>query len=1216
MRFTALTGILRGRLRFATRVQGRGAVLCWGGALVSIAGMRRLIAVLILLLAPPLAALPETPLFHTLGPAQGLPSSKLSALAQDQDGYLWVGTADGLARYDGERFALWQHEPDRPGSLPANAVQSLLVDSRNRLWVGLQGEGLAVLDTRREEFQRPEFDAKPGGGLRDVWTIAEASDGAIWYGGYGGGLFRLDPVSGEIRRHLADADRADALPVNEVLSLAAADAGRLWVGTTQGLALWDGDSFERIPGLEGRLVLRIRLLPDGGLLLATSQGLLSLDAGGALSEPELAEGALPGQLITALQHDASGALWFGTTNGLYLLDQGRLQTHRANRRKPFTLGANAVMDLLVDHEGGLWIATEGGGLAHLPRDWRAFSIWVFAWDQPDSPGMLLARGISESADGRLWLIGGGGGLDRLDPADGRFERIFGRDAPLPERRAWSVLESDDGGVWIGHHRGLSRFDPESGETRHWWNDEGADDAPMPGPVDMLLADGEGGFWASIYGSGIERRNRAGELLLRVGSGPAQGLLDGIVEQMALGPDGALWAATVQGALRWSGSRFERLEGLPLVRASALGFDPQGRLWVHQTDALLAFDLSGGTARENLRFDSRHGLPAVPAGGLMPDRAGRIWLNTPRGLVRVEPQSGEVRLFGIRDGLPSIEFSDRPGLVTRGGLIVAGAMGALVAFDPDRLDTEVEMPRLRLERVALRRDGERQELDVGGSLQLRHDDREIQFLSRAVSFADPERQLYRFRLQGYEPDWVVQRGRGERVFSQLPPGRYRLQLQASDRLGRWLGEPLTVSVQVTPPWWQRPGSLLLFGLAAVALAWLALRSWRLRLQRQHARALANQQRQMALQASEAKTAFLQHLGHEVRTPMTGVLGMTELLQGTELAPAQRRYVEAIARSGEVMLRVVNDALDLARIEAGRLELAERAFDPAALLQEVGEPLRALAQAKGLAFTLEAVPDASPALIGDPLRVRQILLNLGNNAVKFTERGGVTLRRLQAGIESSFVIEVEDTGPGLDAQQRARLFQRFSQAEGAQTAARHGGSGLGLSISRELARLMGGDITLDSAPGRGSRFRVSLPLPTAEGPAEPARSVSPMPAGRTLNLLLVEDDAIVAATLAGLLETLGHRVTHSPHSLAALTELQSHPFDLALLDLDLPGMDGLALARLLRQRGETLPLLAITARADAEAEPDARAAGMQGFLRKPVSGVQLADALAALVPDGAG
>jgi CheY-like chemotaxis protein len=270
------------------------------------------------------------------------------------------------------------------------------------------------------------------------------------------------------------------------------------------------------------------------------------------------------------------------------------------------------------------------------------------------------------------------------------------------------------------------------------------------------------------------------------------------------------------------------------------------------------------------------------------------------------------------------------------------------------------------------------------------------------------------------------------------------------------------------------------------------------------------------------------------------------------------------------------------------------------------LAPMAETKGLAFRCDVADDVPYGVRGDAHRVRQILLNLGNNAIKFTERGGVTLRATALPVHG-VRIDVADTGPGLDAVQQLRLFQRFEQAEGARTAARYGGSGLGLAICRELATAMGGTIGVASVPGHGACFHVELPLPVAEPAAVRLGETCEPPAAH--RILLVEDDPVVAGAIRGLLEAQGHFVTHAPHGLAALSALHGMRHDLGFIDLDLPGIDGLALARLLRAQGHALPLVAITARADNEAEALALAAGMDAFLRKPVDGTLLQQAIAA-------
>jgi len=336
-----------------------------------------------------------------------------------------------------------------------------------------------------------------------------------------------------------------------------------------------------------------------------------------------------------------------------------------------------------------------------------------------------------------------------------------------------------------------------------------------------------------------------------------------------------------------------------------------------------------------------------------------------------------------------------------------------------------------------------------------------------------------------------------------------------------------------------------------------------------------------------------------------------LKGRTLLPRQRGNVDAIRRAGEHLLRLVNDALDLARIEAGKLQLSNADFALRPLLDEVAALMAPVAERKGLAFIDGIAADAPAALHGDRTRVQQILLNLVGNAVKFTEAGHVALEAFPLAPQGVRFV-VADTGPGLDAEQQARLFRRFEQADGARTATRYGGSGLGLSISQELAAAMGGRIAIESEPGTGTRFIVELPLPHADPANAPVSVAAAKEAneGMALALLLVEDDRIVAEAISGLLQAQGHSVVHAGHGLAALTEVATRSFDAALLDLDVPGMDGLALARMLRAQGHGFPLLALTARPDGHAEAHARAPGFDGFLRKPVTGAMLAQALASL------
>jgi signal transduction histidine kinase/ActR/RegA family two-component response regulator len=586
--------------------------------------------------------------------------------------------------------------------------------------------------------------------------------------------------------------------------------------------------------------------------------------------------------------------------------------------------------------------------------------------------------------------------------------------------------------------------------------------------------------------------------------------------------------------------------------------------------------------------------------------GAVWVTSSRGLWRVDPRTRRIRRFDAGDGLPSPEFLS--GALARGrdGTLYAGSEDGVVAFDPAHLHLDTPAPPLKLVRLNVRRGEDTVALDPAAPIELLPDDLDLTVTVRALSYANPGSNRYRFQMAGFDPEWIVS-ANGERTYSQLPSGTYALTVRAESADGAWnaIG-PLRVTV--APPVWARPVAFVAYALVLVGLAFVLLHAYRQRIKRRHALALAETRRKSAEQLAEAKSNFLATMGHEIRTPMTGVLGMSELLLSTLLDDRQRGYAKAIHQSGELLLRLVNDSLDIARIEAGKFALDDRKLDPTALVREVAALVQPLAERKGLSVVVEIAPNVPASVWGDEHRIKQILLNLMNNAIKFTEQGGIALALSRVGGEQ-LRFRVDDTGPGMSEDVRARLFNRFEQAEG--VTKRYGGSGLGLSISQHLAMLMGGRISVTSTPGEGSTFDFDLPIYEAQPGAARAVAATRASGAAGLDVLLVEDDPTVAEVLLGLLAGMGHRAKHAPNGLAALVELKGARFDVALLDLDLPGMDGLKLARMIRAGAvqADLPMIAVTARSIGDEDLQVRAAGMDGLLRKPVTSALLDTAIGA-------
>ncbi|HZH43663.1 MAG TPA: ATP-binding protein [Lysobacter sp.] len=1155
---------------------------------------------LVLWLTSATAAVPERPSPRRIGVDEGLPSNTVNGIAEDRQGYVWFATTDGLARYDGVGMRVWRHAPGDPAALPGNShVTAVHVDRRDRVWVALEGRGLAMLDTARRRFTHYHRGARPEMGSDDVFALASDGD-AIWFGTYDGGLHRLD-AHGRITRFMPRESDPRSLPSETVVSLAFDARGQLWVGTLAGLARWTGRDFERValPGDQpAPLVYSVTAIGDA-LWVGAATGVFRRERDGRWQRPAWSPMFERPNAVMALVADGDGGYWIGSQREVWRVPRDGV---------PVPLGSGVprpVLQMLRQSDGALWFPISGAGVGYLRPDWKRLAAYAPGFAGSDKTRYYAA---APAAAGGVWLAGMRSEVFRLDPAGAVHalpERVA---AALEGRRFYAAHEDPDGRLWLGAFGELIRIDRD-GALRQW-GDSGAE-AALPGQMVQIASAPDGTLWTASSDGGLQQRDAAsGRVLLTITPESGHGLARADFEALRIGPDGGPWIATDAGLLRWNATarRLEPVPGLPAgERVHAFAFDGADALWLHRLSGLARYRRDGARWRQLAHVGEAQGLPALEGAAVAVDRHARVWLSTQRGLFRWDPRARHVRRFGIQDGLSSQEFIDRVLVLDAHGVLTAPLEdGGLAQLDTAFADPPPRTPQLVWDAVDVRRAGRWQPLPLAGGLALAPDERELRVQLRLLSYEDPASNRYSTWLVGYDGGWTAYGTSGERVLANLPPGEYLLRARAIDATGDLAAER-SLRFTVRPPWWRTPAALVAFALTALlAVAWAA-RAYRLRVQRRIAWLQAQRERELARQASLAKTRFLATLGHEVRTPMTGVLGMSELLLATALDGQQRRYAESIRRAGEHLLRLVNDALDLARIESGKLELAEAPFDTRALVEEVSALMAPLAQRKGLAFRVEVEPAVPAGLCGDRSRVCQILLNLLGNAVKFTERGEVRLKvdALATGVR----LQVCDTGPGLNEEQKSRLFRRFEQADGARTAARYGGSGLGLAICQELAAAMGGRIEVDSTPGVGTCFRVELPLPAVEVPAPPAPTSVAAPSGAR-TLLLVEDDATVAEVVAGLLRAQGHAVVHAPHGLAALAELALRRFDAGLLDLDLPGLDGFALAAQLRAHGFDAPLVAITARADAEVEAQVRAAGFDGFLRKPLTGAMLAEAVDAL------
>jgi signal transduction histidine kinase/ligand-binding sensor domain-containing protein/ActR/RegA family two-component response regulator len=1139
---------------------------------------------------------------------QGLPQNTVETLIQTRDGYLWAGTQEGLARFDGVRFTVFDksNEP----AIASNWVLALNEDSEGALWIGTRS---GLLRRRQGKFTR--FSEEAGLPDRDVSALARDAEGTLWVATTTG----LCRMAGE---RCVPVTREFEFATERVVALTPRRRGGMWLGTTGNVLLVEGGritSFtDRVRSGPLQNIAVESLLEDasGSIWVGLRNGLVRLKETGEATRWNARE--LGGDVVRRIFQDRKKDLWFAVDGaGLFRLE--------GNRIVPFASAAEVapgdrVSSWLEDREGSIWLGTGSSGLWRI-REARLGTVGV----REGLPAEVVWA-INEDAQGTMWFGGDGGWLASF--RDGAVTRL-GKAQGIPQGDFSAIVAGDDG-LWIaGYGMGVAHY--QGGRTQVFSKKDGLPDDDVAG----LAIDRDGTLWAGCRAGLARRSGPRFETIAGLPPGPR-------VRMIHVDGKNVVWAATDRGLVRVENGQATVLttaDGLASDEVTFIHEDASGALWLATVNGLSW--LVEGRLRS---IYARNGLFNDYIYSVLEDASGNLWMSTNKGIFRVHRSEierflrGEIArvtstTFGIADGMLGLEANggvQSAALHARDGTLWFATTKGAVAVRPERMQANHEPPPVAIEELVV--DGAPMAMDEG--VFLPPGKRRLEFSFTALSFVAPSRILFKYRLEGFD-EWSEPVPSRTAAYTSVPPGRYRFQVMASNEDGVWNQEGAFVFVTLEPHLWQTRAFMGLMAVGSVSLVLLGhrLRTRRLRaretelmeLVHERTRSLneekeraqearreaeehekeAERQRTLADQANEAKSAFLANMSHELRTPLNGILGFAQLMdRRAGRDPEDRQHLGTILRSGEHLLGLINEVLSLSKIEAGRVKLLEEGFDLDSLLRDLLAMLRVKAEAKGLWLRHEAAPGTPPVVLGDAGKLRQVVLNLLGNAVKFTESGGVTVRSSWRDGRASF--EIEDTGPGIDAAEIESLFQPFVQTESGRKSKE--GTGLGLAVSQKIVRLMGGEITVNSAPGRGSIFRLQVSLPAASGaataaPAPDRRRVKSLAEGQKRFRLLVADDVTDNRILLGsLLASVGFEVEMASSGEEAVAAWRRFKPHFVWMDKRMPGVDGLAATRKIREEegAHGLPrtkIVALSASAFDHEREGILAAGCDDFVPKP-------------------
>lgn len=1181
-------------------------------------------------------------------------NSLINALYQDRKGFIWIATEDGLNKFDGNKFTVYKSADEDSASLKNNYVRSLYEDRKNRFWIGCVN-GLLRYNRSQDNFQEVDVWSGKNKIHPQVICFLERQNGDLWMATSGEGLLVIRKNSDHCQ---VDEEMSERLCSPFLTWLYEDSRGRIWVASdSKGLNLYLPEKNEirlfKNPGdFSSNDITNICEDQTGTIFVATlSGGLYKYDEQKGSFHPVPYQDPYTVLRIKTLSHSHDGNLYIGTDGqGLkrYNFKTEKIEDFEISSGQ-FNFAKAKVHAVLEDQAGNLWVGIFQKGVFLQPGTPHHFKYFGYRSLYQNNIGSNCVMSIFKDSEGIVWVGTDNDGLYGIYPSGNQVKHYpLNRYAKSASNTIMSILRTSDNSLWLGSYlNGLERFNPQTGKSTYAKEIFPAEKEIPDDKVICLSEDNDKNLYVGTYGYGLFSMNLKTGLLTHHPCAtddrdkrPNQ-LPSRWINCIICDHEGLIWIGTYNGVCCYnprlqSYKVWSAENGLPGNIVYTLLEDAQKQLWLGTTEGLVSFDKKTGRF---LHYTVKDGLPNNVICSMFEDSKQHIWLSTHYGISKFNPVEKKFTNYYSFDGLQSNEFYRAAGFQAPDGEIYFGGIKGITYFHPEEI---IDRPKTLTPYITDFYVFEKSihQGDLSGKYEivdttvmdakqftLTYQDNAFSLEFSVLDFSNPERILYEYQLEGLNPNWTTTPPGMSRIsFTNLNPGRYTLNFRAKDN--DYVSPTRQVSIWITPPWYQTSGAYILWGFLTVLLIYGI--SFFIYSRIRHRQEMMK--REHAEQINEAKLQFFINISHEIRTPMTLIINPLEKLLSEDREPGHQKTLQMIYRNAQRILRLINQLMDIRKIDKGQLMMKCRETDMVGFINDLMEHFSYQANKKNIQFKFIHREDHLKVWV-DLNNFDKVVFNILSNAFKYTPDNGEISVELTTGnnenfrgaLKHYFEITVTDSGIGIDQDKIEKIFERFYQINNDITHSNFG-TGIGLHLSRSLVELHHGTLTAENrADAPGSRFIIRLPLGSAHLKAEelenpehlipysshlqdkglflPTENTNapgnhkPKPKTKK-HVLIVEDEEDILQYVGEELQE-DYYISSAHNGKEGLEKALQEKPDLIISDVMMPEMDGITLCRKVKQNVNInhIPVVLLTAKSKPEDKMEGLEIGADAYLVKP-------------------